>query len=204
MNEYDYIIDAFTQDGERTNLDITHLDVGCISSKNDKFSLDCEGNLIVKSITTESGASLDFNAIYPVGSIYMSVATTSPSVLFGGTWVQIKDRFLLACGDTYQNTVTGGEATHVLTTSEMPSHTHSIGSSGEHIHTAYFKEHRIPTANYSGTYDYARKSSASYDSSGQITNSTGAHTHEPTATGGNVAHNNMPPYLAVYVWKRTA
>lgn len=203
MNEYDYIIDAFTQDGERTNLDITHLDVGCISSRNDKFSLDCEGNLIVKSITTESGSSLDFNAIYPVGSIYMSVATTSPSVLFGGTWVQIKDRFLLACGDTYQNLAMGGEATHVLITSEMPSHTHTIASSGGHTHTANFLEVRSRMANYDSN-NVARPNNSTYDSTGTVTTSNGAHTHTPGNTGGGVAHNNMPPYLSVYVWKRTA
>lgn len=46
--------------------------------------------------------------IYPVGSIYMSVNSTSPSSFIGGTWVQIKDTFLLACGSTYSNGKTGG------------------------------------------------------------------------------------------------
>ena len=41
------------------------------------------------------------DAIYPVGSIYMSVNNVNPSVLFGGTWEQIKDTFLLSAGDTY-------------------------------------------------------------------------------------------------------
>lgn len=140
----------------------------------------------------------------PVGSIYMSVNNTNPSIYFGGTWEQLKDRFLLACGDTYSNGDTGGEATHVLKVDEMPSHTHTISSSGGHNHNANFKEHRIPTANYSGTSDYARKSGASKDSTGQVTISNGAHTHTPAKTGGDKAHNNMPPYLAVYVWKRVA
>ena len=62
---------------------------------------------------------------YPVGSIYMSVNSTSPASLFGGTWEQLKDRFLLGAGDTYTNGSTGGESTHTLTVDEMPSHTHS-------------------------------------------------------------------------------
>ena len=53
-----------------------------------------------------------FDSIYPVGSIYMSVNSTSPETLFGGTWVQIKDTFLLSAGDTYTAGNTGGSATH--------------------------------------------------------------------------------------------
>ena len=62
---------------------------------------------------------------YPVGSIYLSVNNTNPSELFGGTWERIKDKFLLASGDTYSNGSTGGSATHTLTTNEMPSHKHT-------------------------------------------------------------------------------
>lgn len=205
MNEYDYIVDAFTKDGDNTNLEVDNLNVGCVTSKNNKFSLDSEGNLIVKSITTESGAGLDFNAIYPVGSIYMSVAATSPSVLFGGTWEQIKDCFLLACGDTYQNGNQGGEATHTLTEEEMPTHTHVIGSSGGHNHNQYFFEFRWPTSNYYGTKLVGRPVSTGAQNTNEKMNTTnGAHTHTPGNAGGDGAHNNMPPYLAVYVWKRTA
>lgn len=64
------------------------------------------------------------NIVYPVGSIYMSVNSTSPASLFGGTWERIKDRFLLAAGDTYSAGSTGGEAQHTLTVDEMPSHYH--------------------------------------------------------------------------------
>ena len=77
------------------------------------------------------------NAVYPVGSIYMSVNSTSPSSLFGGTWVQLKDRFLLGAGDTYSAGATGGAATHTLTAAEMPGHTHTVGahSHGLNSHT---------------------------------------------------------------------
>lgn len=92
------------------------------------------------------------DAVYPVGAIYMSTKSTSPHTLFGGTWVQIKGRFLFAAGSNTVNTDTtygsmsagtinrsageqGGEVTHKLTTSEMPKHAHPIrygswGSSG--------------------------------------------------------------------------
>ena len=65
-------------------------------------------------------------SIYPVGAIYMSVSSTSPASLFGGTWEQIQNRFLLAAGDTYAAGKTGGEATHTLTVEEMPAHNHSF------------------------------------------------------------------------------
>ncbi len=204
-NEYDYIVNAFTKEEDQTNLEVNQLTVGCITSKNNHFELDQNGNLSVNSITAKEGLSayqtvVDF--IYPVGSIYLTVGNINPNTVFGGTWEQIKDCFLLASGDTYEVGQTGGEATHTLTVAEMPSHTHTIGTSGGHVHNAYFKEHRVPTANYSGTNDYARKSSATYDTVGQVTITDGAHTHAPANTGGNLSHNNMPPYLTVNVWKR--
>ena len=128
---------------------------------------------------SNSNIKLSADLIYPVGSIYMSVNSTNPSTLFGGTWEQIKDKFLLSCGDTYSNGSTGGEATHTLTVDEMPSHTHSVQdlrnteSSGTQGHTSYW--------GYKGSTNLL----------------------DMGATGGNKAHNNMPPYLAVYVWKRT-
>ena len=116
--------------------------------------------------------------IYPVGSIYISVNSTNPSNYYGGTWEQIKDRFLLACGSTYSNGTTGGEATHKLTVNEMPSHKHILG-------------YRIGGGG--GTTWYI---------DGGTVDSWGTDT-AVKETGGNQAHNNMPPYLAVYVWKRT-
>ena len=120
----------------------------------------------------------NFNKIYPVGSIYMSINSTDPSELFGGEWEQIKDRFLLACGTTYSNGATGGEATHTLSVNEMPSHRHEENGS-------------MTTGIQSG--DYLRVGYGS-QTNGQYTN----------YTGGGQAHNNMPPYLAVYCWVRTA
>lgn len=123
------------------------------------------------------------DAIYPVGSIYMSVNSTSPATLFGGTWVQLKDRFLLGAGSTYTNGATGGEATHKLTVNEMPSHTHEIQGGG------------VKLSLVSGNTGYYRLQFATGGGVQQVLNLN---------TGGDGAHNNMPPYLVVYMWKRTA
>lgn len=142
-----------------------------------------ENRLEALGFTGGGGDIVDL--IYPVGSIYMSVNSTSPSTLFGGTWEQIKDSFLLASGDTYENGSTGGEATHTLTTNEMPSHSHREANS---------------------TVVYNNSSSNRFATSGsgtKISLATGLDINT-NSTGGGQAHNNMPPYLAVNVWKRTA
>ena len=132
------------------------------------------------------------NAIYPVGSVYISTVNKSPQSFLGGTWIQISGRFLLGAGANAANTVTtygslaasainraagerGGEVSHTLTINEMPSHSHSSAT-----HNTEWE-----TGSYRGNGNLA--------SSG----STGS-------TGGNGAHNNMPPYLVVYMWERTA
>lgn len=117
--------------------------------------------------------------VYPVGSIYVSEQQTDPASLFGGTWTPITDTFLLAAGDTYTAGTTGGEAEHKLTVSEMPSHTHKYGN--------YY------TMQYSYYSGGKRFVSAEVDDL-----ATGLQN-----TGGSGAHNNMPPYLAVYMWRRT-
>ena len=84
-----------------------------------------------------NGAPL-LNLVYPVGSIYWSSNNTNPASLFGGTWTQIKDKFILAAGDSYSNGATGGAATVTLTVSNMPSHSHSFtpsGTVGSHSHS---------------------------------------------------------------------
>lgn len=181
-----YFKDAFTQTEDKLNLEVDNANISCLTSKNNKFSLDEDGNLIVASITcsqdgTTSG-SLDFNQIYPIGSIYLSVSSANPSTLFGGIWEQIQEKFLLACGENYEVGTTGGEANHVLTIAEMPSHGHSHGFD----QVAYNKQ--------PGTSGFAT-----------INNSGGYYTGALIyPTGGGQAHNNMPPYLSVYMWKRVS
>ncbi len=126
----------------------------------------------------DSGSSSN-DTTYPVGAIYLSVDSTSPASLFGGTWEQMKDRFLLGAGGSYAVNATGGEATHTLTINEMPRHSHGIS--------------RDDAASSRNADGYIASGSYTYDNTG-TTNST----------GGGAAHNNMPPYLAVYMWKRIA
>ena len=139
--------------------------------------------------------------IYPIGSIYMSVNATNPKELFGGTWEQIQGKFLLGMSSSYPAGSTGGEATHTLTSSEIPFHNHDIGQQGntskilptqiavdDSSHSQYVT---TLEGGASGWY----KSSVAWD--GRIA------TRDQTSPYGQ-AHNNMPPYLAVYIWKRTA
>ena len=154
------------------------------SSKVARTSLAFDGSttneFLSKAGTFESvSGGITALDVYPVGSIYMSVNSTSPATLFGGTWEQLEDRFLLGAGSTYTAGDTGGEATHLLDTNEIPSHSHYV------MHRAW---------SWSG-------SGGSYlgmtDSGGHSGFNTGN-------TGGGQAHNNMPPYLVVYMWKRKA
>lgn len=127
------------------------------------------------------------SVLYPVGSIYLSVNSTSPATLFGGTWVQIKDTFLLAAGDTYSAGTTGGEAEHVLTRSELPAETYDLLYSDGRPYVWY-----TTNSGSGGAVQGLRVSTAS-DNTAHI-----------GPLGSGTAHNNMPPYLAVYMWQRTA
>ena len=133
--------------------------------------------------------------LYPVGAVYISANSTSPASLFGGTWEQIRGRFLLASGSPDANTdnlfgnitggwqaslgSTGGQDYHTLTIEEMPSHTHE---------SQYVK----PESGYMAA-GMMGSTEANWWSVDYI-----------RATGGGQKHNNMPPYLAVYMWKRVS
>lgn len=121
--------------------------------------------------------------VYPVGSIYMSVNAADPSKLFSGTsWEKLEGRFLLGSSSTYDNGATGGEATHTLTFSEMPTHRHSI----------YYP-------NAGGPYGDAN---ISYPEGSGVNKTWQAEMCKTEIAGDGVAHNNMPPYLVVNMWKR--
>lgn len=130
--------------------------------------------------------------IYPVGSIYMSVNAATPETLFGGTWQQIKDKFLLSAGDTYAAGTSGGSAKATL-----PSHTHTVGSGGYQLWGAKSgKGSTEPGNQISGDAKYYAAatggSTSNYKWLGSV-DSKGV---------SDVSQANMPPYLAVYVWQR--
>ena len=130
------------------------------------------------SVTVDGTLTVDGKTLldrtYPVGAIYLSAAATDPGTLFGGTWERIEDRFLLAAGDSYAAGETGGEVSHTLTQEELPAAAWTSGSGTGGVETS--------TSGAAGV---------GYGMRTQCTN-------------WGKAHNNMPPYLAVYAWQRTA
>ena len=112
------------------------------------------------------------NLVYPVGSIYLSSNNTNPGTLFGGTWTQIKDKFILTAGDYYSNGATGGAATVTLTVSNMPSHKHSFtpsGTVGSHTHTGPSHTHSFtPSGTVSSHHHTGPSHSHSFTPSGEV------------------------------------
>lgn len=134
----------------------------------------------------------NFNKIYPVGSIYMSVNSTNPSTLFGGEWEQIEDKFLLACGTNHNNGETGGSEDAVVV-----NHNHLIQNEDYYFvgkkkgTTAGAKRVTVPTSG--SNYAYVSNDNSSF---GNFSSTQ--------SKGINGTGKNMPPYLAVYVWVRIA
>lgn len=139
----------------------------------------------------------DLLANHPIGSFYESELPTSPAELFGGTWEQIKDVFTLAAGDTYTAGSTGGEATHLLTGAE--SGQKALTNVGSHKHDIYYRYMTGPTASSSGWWALGGATHSGESSSSILSNSFSI-----GESNADSAHNNMPPYLVVYKWKRVA
>jgi hypothetical protein len=125
-------------------------------------------------------AWLTAQGAYPVGAIYLSVTDANPAALFGGTWERIGGRFLLGADKTYTAGSTGGEAAHTLTVDEMPKHNHDVDNLNASGNATPFMTVQAQDKRGFG---------------GNV---------QTMYAGGSKAHNNMPPYLAVYMWKRTA
>lgn len=142
---------------------------------------------------------LNVDLIYPIGSIYMNMNSTSPEVLFGGKWQQLKARFLCGVGelDTANSSTfygatpsgytiwageTSGENMHTLSVNEIPAHSHTMN--------------QMLLAGNSGGWDVVGKQGGFWGADNWNTRATN--------TGGGWSHNNMPPYFAVYMWKRIA
>ena len=164
---------------------------------------------------------------YPVGAYYISSESTSPEVLFGGTWVRVQDRMILAAGSTYTAGSTGGSATKTLSVANMPTHSHSCSSTGNHTHTrgtmnitgTFFSEATGGGYPYSGAFYYngsgyrgvdgndgdnARTVFDASRSWSGSTSSNGNHQHTIGNNGSGTAFDIMPPYIVAYVWRRTA
>lgn len=169
-----------------------------------------------KWVNPPSGGDFDIKefllAAHPVGSYYWSSDSTNPSELFGGTWEQIKDRFVLAAGDTYEAEASGGAATVTLTTEQIPAHTHNsiqltgafslrtMGSSGA---TISISSSGIVNRNNITVNEFSKISQESKtDTTIQQVEINASHEH--TKVGNGKSHENMPPYITAYCWKRIA
>lgn len=143
------------------------------------------------SLNVYTNNAVDINAIivaakeacYPVGSLYMNYSNaTSPSTILGfGTWERVQGRFMFAADSTHGAGSTGGEEVHTLTYAEMPVHQHFYTTGNVIVATGNTLVGGGGTPSF-----YGDKQSVVSDFS-----------------GGGQAHNNMPPYLAVYIWRRT-
>ena len=173
-----------------------------------------------KFVRNKSEQERLIDLIYPVGSIYMSVNAVDPGTMFEGTeWEQIKDTFLLAAGSEYANGDTGGESEHLLTAAEsgIPAHAHGLNN---HTHgtggtysagTDVFLTGKSGDGNAIARRTVSSGSGATNQFYGSVaisrkaaTGAASGNTSNNTAANASTAHNNMPPYLAVNVWERTA
>ncbi len=155
---------------------------------------------------------IDF--MYPVGALFTSTNPTRPDVLFSGTqWNQIKDTFLLACGDTYKNSTSGGSTEVTLKEENIPKHNHNIPSLSGSTNSAGAHEHTGRYAQYgaSGSRLVLRRISDDDDYKGEdkVTNSAGEHTHSVTTNESNTGFvgnskpfSIMPRYFTIFVWER--
>lgn len=146
-------------------------------------------------VQQNSSGGVSISSVYPIGSIYMSVNSTDPSTLFGGSWERIQDRFLLASGNSYGAGSTGGSADAVVV---KHLHQPSTGDGFNAYISGLGERVRVGTST-AGSARYTivgKKNASSGDASGlRFAGST-------DYTGRDGAGKNMPPYLAVYVWKR--
>lgn len=202
-------INAASTNGTYPNMNVGSASAAASANEAMRATYDSEGNNITATYAKQNGsypnltagaaekAAQDGNGdvidatylkmqtlldkTYPVGAIYMSLQSTSPASLFGGSWTQITNRFLYATG-TYGAGATGGESLHTLSIGEMPSHNHA--------NTV------MEYGNAKGAVAYIE-----YDTWSTTLTPNKLYTDN---TGSGQAHNNMPPYYVVYMWRRTA
>ena len=187
----------------------------------------------IRSGTDEVMKATLLNFCYPIGSLYWSSKSTNPATLFGGTWVQIKDRFVLACGDTYTSSgATGGASTVTLSVDNMPSHSHSFTPSGEVTSTFTGKNQSgsvrmdnctnggSPLGTASGVFHTSGESPINLDSgnwnkrastlnfsmtpSGTVSSSFKGYGGTTSPEGSGTSFSILPPYVVKYCWERTA
>nr|DAE23920.1 MAG TPA: baseplate protein [Myoviridae sp. ctool15] len=158
--------------------------------------------------------------IYPVGSVYISANDVNPQALFGGSWEQIQGRFLLASGNGYSLGATGGAEKVALTWENNGPHTHTRGSMNI---TGYFAGRPHQDSNTAAgaivgasgafslgvhgdgaSHNGTQQSGTMKNADGIWFNAANSWSGETSSSGSGTPHENMPPYLVVNAWKRTA
>ena len=199
LNENEYK-DNFTKEGDKTNLNINKLEVDCITSNQNNFSIDEEGNLKVNSISLNN-TNTDIDLIYPIGSIYMNVSNVNPNTLFGGTWEEFATGRALVGVDKNDNDFIKPEKTGG--SKKMQRHNHSgitgngqtnfirivggVGTSFAHNHMPGYSTNEFQDLNNGDNFPGANH----------------FHNFETSYTGeGN--NGNLQPYITCYIWKRIA
>ena len=172
----------------KSDININKDDINSLTSSinNNKNNID-EIKDNVSNLTNKDNIDNIFLKNYPVGSIYVTTDSTNPGTKFGGTWVTYGEGITLVGVDSTQTEFsavgkTGGEKTHTLTKEEMPSHSHQL----HYKDASYTQSTKYDTVGTTGYVENWRQA---------ITTAN---------TGSSQAHNNLQPYITVYMWKRTA
>ena len=213
---------------------------GQTPSSSDNTQLKTAIELMIQNAVLTANAQILAQAkldAHPVGSLYWSADPTDPSILFGGVWSQIKNRFIWAKGDSDALNATGGSKTVQLTESNLPAHNHG-GATGytntDHWHATFDMDRngygyvdnvaglpggsggnlkrvnggRIATLGNSGAdYHFKIECNISHTHNTKTvtetySNNNQNHIHTIPSCGGNVPHENMPPYITKYCWER--
>lgn len=166
----------------------TEEEFAVLLSKMDMFTTDKVEELLLERSKKEHG----------VGSLYFSMTYTNPAQIFGfGTWTLIAtDKFIVGAGKEYSAGDTGGEATVKLTAKELPKQEGTIVTHGTYSGT--------PIADASGVFTKQHIVEGKYLSGSQGTGANSIDVIGYSNGGEGLAHNNLPPYFAVYIWQRTA
>lgn len=141
-----------------------------------------------------------FLAAHPVTTLYWTSDPRNPGDIYGGTWKQIKDRFILAAGDTYSNGEAGGNANTTLTAENLPSHSHSFTPKGNiESHAHYF----TPKGNIASTAGGSDNQTSTPNTSTVSINDPG-HTHAIGSSGGGDSGSYPKGYYSTNTTTKTA
>ena len=162
----------------------TAVDIGAVPTNRTVNGKALTGNITLT--VDDIGTSAIFLASHPIGSLFETTVATNPRTLYGGTWAAWgggRTPVGVNTADTDFSTVekTGGEKTHVLTVEEMPSHNHELIMRNGSVTNSYYGD---PQGGTGGDATYQMNAYIGH-------------------TGGGQAHNNLPPYITCYIWKRT-